>query len=273
MIQQTISRTRFLLRSCTIPLLLLCFPITALGDGNETISSYSEAKRIFDSIHQQHRRTVYCGFSYSKTRDVELPDEFPLTPFPTRAQKMEREHIVPVENFGKAFPEWRNGSPMCVDNHGRAYSGRRCAQMASARFRLMEADLHNIFPSVGSVNAARRNFNFEELDGKGRQVFGPSCPVLFSGRKVEPPARAKGIVARAYLYMDQSYPEYHMSRRQKRLMEVWNATYPPDEWECRRNTMIRERQGNGNSFIEKACTDAFSTSSFHNGDPGAQQKD
>jgi deoxyribonuclease-1 len=116
----------------------------------------------------------------------------------------------------------------------------------------MEADLHNLFPSVGCVNAARSNFNFEEL-GIASQPFGPTCPMKFAGRKVEPPARVKGVVARAYLYMDDAYGEYRMSRQQKRLMETWDSMYPPDAWECERNRRIRRVQGNGNPFVERQC--------------------
>lgn len=36
---------------------------------------------------------------------------------------MEWEHIVPAENFGRAFREWRVGDPACVNkkaNHSKA---------------------------------------------------------------------------------------------------------------------------------------------------------
>ena len=235
-------------------LIILLSPAWTFSFGNETIGSYVEAKHIFDTvIYRDHRVTIYCGFSYDRNKDIYLPEDFIISSFPTRAAKMEREHVVPVENFGRAFVEWREGSPRCVDNQGKSFKGRKCAETASERFRMMEADLHNIFPSVGCVNAARRNFNFEELGSSGRELFGSACPIKFSGRKVEPPARAKGVVARAYLYMDWAYPEYRMSHQQKRLMETWDTSYPPDDWECERNRRIKDTQGNGNPFVDRKC--------------------
>ena len=137
---------------------------------------------------------------------------------------------------------------MCVRD-GKPFKGRRCAELASEEFRFMEADLHNLFPSVGSVNATRSNYNFEEL-GDADMPFGETCPVKLRSRKVEPPARSKGVVARAYLYMDWAYKRYKMSRQQKRLMATWNAMYPPSEWEILRNARIKQAQGNSNPFIE-----------------------
>ncbi len=230
----------------------LFFPSVLLAAGNERVGSYDEAKRLFDDVYCGHRITVYCGFTYDGQRNIDLPDGFIIASHPSRASRMEREHVVPAENFGRAFREWREGSPLCIDSKGNPFKGRRCAELASERFRLMEADLHNLFPSVGCVNAARRNFNFEEL-GTASQPFGPTCPMKFEGRKVEPPARAKGAVARAYLYMDDAYGEYRMSRQQKRLMETWDSMYPPDAWECERNRRIRRAQGNGNPFVERKC--------------------
>lgn len=37
----------------------------------------------------------------------------------------------------------------------------------SAEYRLMQADMYNLFPAVGAVNAIRSNYNYELL---------PACP-------------------------------------------------------------------------------------------------
>lgn len=166
---------------------------------------------------------------------------------------MEREHVVPAQNFGRAFVEWREGAPECRDGDGIPFKGRKCAGIASRQFRRMEADLHNLFPSVGCVNAKRSNFNFTELPSSAETPFGPTCPIKFQERRVEPPDPAKGVVARAYLYMDWAYDEYQMSKQQRRVMEAWDAAHPPDGWECERNRRIRRVQGNGNPFVEAKC--------------------
>jgi deoxyribonuclease-1 len=45
-----------------------------------------------------------------------------------QARRLQWEHVVPAENFGRSFPEWRDGDPTCVDNRGKAFKGRNCAR-------------------------------------------------------------------------------------------------------------------------------------------------
>lgn len=74
-----------------------------------------------------------------------------------RSYKIEWEHSVPAENFGRAFTEWREGHPLCVDNKGKSFKGRKCAEKVNKTYRYMQSDMYNLFPAVGSVNAARSN--------------------------------------------------------------------------------------------------------------------
>ena len=236
----------------------LLLPSLALGAkkagiGNERIDSYTVAKRIFDAIYRDHRETLYCGFPYEASRYVPLPPGFIIASFRNRAYGMEREHVVPVESFGKAFPEYRDGSPVCINSNGEPYRPRDCAAKLSRRFRLMYCDLHNIFPSVGSVNAKRGHREFEPLPDSADMPFGETCPMKFMRGKAEPPDRTKGTVARAYRYMDWAYKEYNMSSKRRRIMEAWDAAYPPDAWECERNRRIKVVQGNENPFVAAKC--------------------
>ncbi len=243
----------------------LVVPAVCAGRGNERIDYWMDAWNHFDNIYHDHMETLYCGFPYSSGHAVSLPDGFIITSHYDRAHGMERAFVVPVENFGRAFRAWREGSHRCVRSDGTPYRGRDCAEKASRRFRLMYCDLHNVFPSVGSVNSKRSNHEFEQVGESAKMPFGPTCPMKFEGRVfsdggkthrsvvVEPPDRAKGIVARACRYMDWAYPEYRMSVKRRRIMEMWDAQFPPDEWECERNRRIKLVQGNGNPFVEAKC--------------------
>ena len=245
--------------------LLAVLSSAAFAGGNERIDSWADVRHLFDSIYSEHMETLYCGFPYSVGHAVSLPEGFIITSHHDRAYGMEREHVVPVESFGRAFPEYRDGSPVCINSNGEPYRPRDCAAKLSRRFRLLYCDLHNIFPSVGSVNSKRSNHEFEQVGESAKMPFGPTCPMKFEVRRVsdrgrmrrkiavEPPDRAKGIVARAYKYMDWAYPEYHMSDKRRRIMDAWDAAYPPDAWECERNRRIKEVQGNGNPFVEAKC--------------------
>ncbi len=243
----------------------LLLPTICAGKGNKRIDYWMDVRHHFDNIYRDHMETLYCGFPYNSSHAVSLPDGFIITSHHDRAYGMELERVVPVENFGGAFREWREGSPRCVRADGTPYRGRDCADKASRRFRLMCCDLHNVFPSVGSVKSKRSNHEFEQVGESAKMPFGPTCPMKFEVRKaadqgngrrkiaVEPPDRAKGIVARAYRYMDWAYPEYYMSAKRRRTMETWDAQFPPDEWECERNRRIKLVQGNGNPFVEAKC--------------------
>ena len=223
--------------------------------GNVRLLSYQEARRIlYAEIYADHRITLYCGFSYSTDRQPMLPEDFCLDVFHDRALRVETEHVVPVENFGRTFVEWREGHSECVDSLGRHFRGRKCVGRVNEEFRRMEADLYNLYPAVGSVNALRSNFNFQELGQDASLPFGPSCPVRMQGRRIEPPEKSRGTIARTYLYMEANYPRYRMSRQQRQLMHIWNRNYPPDAWECLRAKRIRRVQGNANSFVEDPCS-------------------
>ena len=143
----------------------------------------------------------------------------------------------------------------CVDNNGRSFKGRKCAEKMNTEYRYMQSDMHNLFPAIGAVNALRLNFNFQMLGENVPNTFG-SCPMKIQGRKAEPPVRARGQIARTYKYMDLTYPRYRMSDQQRQLMNAWDKMYPVDEWECKRARRIARIQGNPNPVTERACAEA-----------------
>lgn len=233
-------------------ILLVILPVASNAAGNETITSYAEAKRLlYNVIYADHRITLYCGATFDADRNVTLPAGFVVAAHDDRARRAETEHIVAAENFGRAFPEWREGAPQCVNVHGRAFKGRKCAE-TNAEFRFMESDLHNLAPAIGAVNAARRNYRFGILPS-GDYDWG-SCPMKIQRRVAEPPDGTKGLVARTHLYFAEAYPSrYRLSRAQRRLFEEWDRQFPPDAWECERERRIAEVQGNRNELTVRKC--------------------
>ncbi len=229
--------------------LLLILPASAAAEP----LPYSVSRRLmYSEVFYDHRETLYCAASYDERREVSLPDGFVVSSHAKRAHRAETEHIVPAENFGRTFAEWREGHPLCVQRDGSPFKGRKCAGLVNAEFREMEADMHNLYPAIGCVNAARGNRNFDMLSSGTPSSFG-SCRMKIEGRRVEPPEGSRGIIARAYLYFEQRYKRYSMSRQQRRLMETWDKQYPVSAWECERNRRIRAIQGNGNPFVERVC--------------------
>jgi len=85
-----------------------------------------------------------------------------------------------------------------------------------------------------------------------KSSFG-ACEMKIKNRKAEPPASARGRVARTYLYMQDTYSRYKMSRQQLQLMTAWDIMYPVDKWECERASRIAKLQGNKNKIVESRC--------------------
>ena len=113
--------------------------------------------------------------------------------------------------------------------------------------------MHNLFPAIGrAVNALRSNYNFVAMPAGTPNSFG-SCAMKIEGSKAEPPASARGRIARSYLYMDLTYPKYQMSRQQRQLMEAWARQFPVEPWECKRAERITRLQGNENSVLVSRC--------------------
>jgi deoxyribonuclease-1 len=219
---------------------------------NENIDSFNQAKKYLRGIYADHRETIYCGAKFNIDGSVELPKDFVTNKHVKRSKRIEWEHIVPAENFGRTFSEWTNGHPDCVDSKGNLFKGRNCAEKVNREYRLMQADMHNLFPAIGAVNAMRSNFNFTELSANVPNSFG-SCAMKIHERKVEPPHHVKGIIARTYFYMEDAYPRYKIANKMRKMLQMWDKKYPVDSWECERAKRIEKIQNNPNRFVVEAC--------------------
>ncbi|MEZ9708703.1 endonuclease [Vibrio breoganii] len=236
--------------------LLLLFFVSplALSNGNTTILSYSKANRLMQQeifVGDHLQKTLYCGAAFNMNKEVYLPKGFTSTKYKNRLKKWEAEHITSAESFGRNFLEWREGHPTCVDSEGRSFKGRSCARKTNTQYRLMEADLYNLYPAIGAVNGLRRNYNFTMIPNSDSN-FG-SCDMRIQNQKAQPPERARGYISRAYLYMEQVYADYTMSSSQKQLMQAWDKQYPITSKECEIGNRIKSVQKSSNPIIETRC--------------------
>ncbi|MCD8549038.1 MAG: endonuclease [Shewanella xiamenensis] len=235
-----------------LPFTLLVFSFAAVSGGNISNDSFNNAKKMLErQVYQDHRVTVYCGAKFDAKKNIEAPEGFVTTTHFKRAKKVEWEHVVPAENFGRAFSEWSNGHNECVNSKGKSFKGRECAEKMNKEYRYMQADMHNLFPAIGAVNALRSNYNFTMLPS-AKSDFG-SCDMRIEDRKVQPPLAARGVIARTYMYMEQTYPKYKMSKQQSQLMQVWDKQDPVSRWECKRSKRIEKLQGNANKIVDSRC--------------------
>jgi len=221
--------------------------------GNTTINSYNKAKQYIGVIYSElAHKTVYCNAGFLGG-SITYTNGFTTPKYARRAKKLEWEHIVPAQFFGQHFKAWRDGDARCVTRKGKSFKGRACASKVSKEYRHMQADMHNLYPSIGAVNAIRRNYRYADLDVTDGQ-FG-TCKISQYDHKFRPPESSRGKVARASLYFENAYDNYTLSDSQRKLFMGWNKQYPPDNQECTRNELIERVQGNINLITEEACVE------------------
>ncbi|EAL4168614.1 deoxyribonuclease [Campylobacter jejuni] len=137
-----------------------------------------------------------------------------------RAKRIEWEHIMPAQNFGKHLPCWKEG-------------GRKACQN-DPLFTKMEADKQNLVPAIGEINGDRSNFRYAEAPTNLKYTQYGNCKVYtdFKAKRFYPANYSKGWIARSYLYMSKTY-NIRLSDQERKLMEAWDKQYPIDEKEKR----------------------------------------
>lgn len=221
--------------------------------GNRRIASFEHAKVQAAILYAEHPETLYSGCAFDATLHL-VPGACPYEPRHggARAERIEWEHVVPAEAFGRSFVAWSRGDARCVHSTGRPYRGRRCAQKVSPEYRRMEGDLYNIVPEVGEINQIRSNHPMAAIEDAGATLGGleaRSTPKAFMPRPT-----SRGDVARTYLYMHGTYAALGPLRpSERRLFAAWSAADPVDAWECRRASRIEAIQGSPNVWVRRPC--------------------
>lgn len=221
--------------------------------------SFSKSKQELRKIHRDHQITFYCDCKYNYSNKDNMIDRSSCGYVPRneytksgkkneRARRIEWEHVIPAENFGRQFSCWRDGDAACVDSKGKAYKGRKCCEKVSKEFRIMQANMHNLQPAIGELNADRSNYRFDfELPTTGQYGM-CQFEVDFKADRARVREELRGVIARTYLYFNKQYG-MKLSKQEMQKYEAWNKTYPPSAWEIERNKRILHVQGSGNAFI------------------------
>ncbi len=223
---------------------MLIVPLFSLATGYKQ-DSFSRAKRVAIQINKDAPGSFYCGCQIHWQNKKGIADLASCGYQPRknrlRATRIEWDHIVPAWEFGHQRQCWQQG--------GR----KNCHQ--DRQFRRMEADLHNLQPVLGEINNDRANFRFSQW----QQTKSDPSPygacdmrIDFKAKRSQPPARARGAIARDWLYMHDRY-HLRLSSQQRQLFEAWDHQYPVTAWECVRNQRITHIQGNSNLRVEKYC--------------------
>lgn len=179
-------------------------------------------ERVYHDRNGAEKGTFYCGCQWQwagRTGGrVNLAScGYQVRKQVDRAERIEWKHVVPAWVIGHQRQCWQNG-------------GRKNCVSDDPVFRIMEADMHNLVPSIGEANADRNNYKFGMLPSTQKQHGQCDFKIDFSDQVVEPRDQVKGQIARVYFYMHDRY-DLRMSRQQQQLFLAWHKQYPPTEWE------------------------------------------
>ncbi len=239
-------------------LILILIAVTSVSYAGQN-ESFSKSKKQLRKIYQNNQTTFYCGCSYNYKDKKDMIDETscgykPRLPYfksgkpNIRSKRIEWEHVVPAENFGRQFTCWRNGDSSCVTSKGKSYKGRRCCTKVNKKYRVMQADMHNLVPTVGELNADRSNYRFDFELPNATQYGACEFEVIFKERRARVKQDIRGNIARSYLYMNDQHG-MTLSKQEIKKYKAWNKEDPIDAWEQARNLKILKIQGNLNTFI------------------------
>lgn len=218
-------------------ILLLCSSL--LARGYEPFLSFSASKTQLNTIHALHKVLPISGCRYhfdpkgcSVAGIIEY-DSCDLIPYsdPLQAKQVDWMHIMLPHKFGQGRECMASNA--CLSTYRkRPYGGVRCCKKIDAEFNKMYSDMHNIIPVAGGYRTIRN-----------KQIF---CEPSLSG--IEPDRRAKGWIARAYLYMIKEYG-LKVDKAYIKIWHRWNRKYPPSSFEIEREEAIYKLQGTRNPYI------------------------
>ena len=133
----------------------------------------------------------------------------------------------------------------------------------------MRSDLHHLYPTLGRVNSARSNYEFDEIDDNRTDTWyyldqsTSSIPAsnidsyseVLNGSAFEPREDHKGNVARAMFYFYTIYKnesieasDFQIEDMQETLLK-WHDMDPVDDREVARSEAIADLQGNQNPYV------------------------
>lgn len=230
-------------RTLTLALALLFAPAAgALDLTNYHQNTFQQAKTYAAAINADAPGSFYCGCKITWQGKKGVPDlnscGYQVRKNANRAARIEWEHVMPAWEFGHQRQCWQAG--------GR----KNCSK--DPDYRRIETDLHNLQPAVGEVNGDRGNFAYSQWNGSEKQYGQCEMKIDFKLKQAEPPARARGAIARTYFYMRDQY-HLRISRQQTQLFTAWDKLYPVTQWECERDQRIARVQGNHNPYVQQAC--------------------
>jgi len=195
-------------------------------------TTFQAAKKAANRIYLDNRVTFYCGCRYSINGVIDHAScgYTPRNPG-KRSLQLEWEHVVPAQAFGKHRVCWKGCDGL---------KGRLCCRKKDQQFKIMEADLMNLVPSVGEINGDRSSRPYGEVAGEPRAYGSCDFEIDFQRDVAEPRESIRGDIARIYMHMFTAYPGgLPLSDEEVTRFKAWSNADPQDDWERKKIEKIK----------------------------------
>ena len=143
------------------------------------------SKQLRRVYYGELQETLYCGCKYDDRKNVDFsscdfkPRDNPRRKSFKRAERIEWEHMVTAHNMGHFLPCWKEG-------------GRKNCSANDTTFKIMEGDMHNLYPAIGEVNGDRNNFTYSQWTNDPTPMYGKCKTIIDFELKKASPGKKRG---------------------------------------------------------------------------------
>ena len=184
-------------------------------------SAKAPLKKTLHSLYRLHPVTFLneTPFNEKGIAQTRLCDQCPI-----ESRIIQFIPVIPVQAY--LSHKMCYTEKLCIDKKGNRFKGIRCCYQKEPGLKAFEQDLHHLVPDF------------------------PIFSKLIHGPLQKTPERLKGEISRMFLYLSLKY-HFVLPLQNRIEYERWNRQYPPQAWEIQRNELIKQYQGDGNSYIQR----------------------
>ncbi len=199
---------------------------------------------LFKKIIQAQPYTFFCQLPISPKNKV----DFQACGYcPIEQASVVAMPIVPFEQLAKNLPCYQH--KICAKPNSSFYQGLSCCKKIDLLYQKMSQDLHNLVPETKHIKQLRA----QKIPGILPNITSSlGCQALQTDSKrhvIHIPEAQRGMVARIYLYMSDTY-QLKLDKELRQTLENWHALYGVTAWEKTRNRLIYNEQGTFNHWVE-----------------------
>ena len=204
-------------------------------------------KQHMNKIHENHRYTFFCQQPFSPQNEVAVQQ---CTHCPVTRTAIEWMPLVPHWQLAQHLICYQE--KICINAKGQRFKGLRCCKMRDLQFQNMQNDLHNLVPELRFLKQQRAHYPFGLIDGIANQTSVCHFFINKSLKVIEPSPMVRGMIARTYLYMRDTY-HVPLTPDELSLYRSWHRQYPVSSWEKERNDKIKMLQGKNNPYVSSGA--------------------